>query len=200
MNFSSSLPANESSSAAACFPSKAVEEIARLVVGTEQPLDLNAELGIGAAGVVEVGDSAGGRKRQRSTEYRFNLLPFLGRLDSHYSLSGEVSIFHAANRRNWGRTGATVSVGSLLPVLARGSLRGPSDQLDRNASYNQALARAQSDFTVRGETSSAAAVSSTLSPPKYLHSTTRACRGFIFSSSANASSRSEARPVNCSWC
>ncbi len=44
----------------------------------------------------------------------------------------------------------------------------------------KARAAVQSRFTVAGEMSSAAAVSSILMPPKKRHSTMRACRGLSF--------------------
>jgi hypothetical protein len=51
---------------------------------------------------------------------------------------------------------------------------------------SQSCAAAQSRFTVRADTFSAAAVSSTVSPPKKRHSTTRPRRGWISSSRDSA--------------
>src|SRR5205809_378424 len=57
-----------------------------------------------------------------------------------------------------------------------------------NSRYSHARARLQSCRTVRGETSSASAASSSFKPPKYRNSTTLLCRGLRMASFSKASS------------
>src|SRR5882762_770254 len=71
-----------------------------------------------------------------------------------------------------------------FPVAFRRHPEAPSV----SARWRNALAIFQSRMTVSGETCRASAVSSTESPPKYLHSTTRHCRACSNLSLARASS------------